>query len=128
MPTCTFEHNGAKVTVREEIGRDALDSPWLIHDLVTHITEEAGINRSELPDLAWGRVSWVINALLRSAVEGEVGIPWPESVDTVNDEEVFATYQAFMDAPAELVKKWREAMRKSNLEIPDPEDSPAAQK
>ncbi len=92
--------------MREAKGQDAFHQPYLLHDLVEKVTSQIGVERDQLPDLIWGDIT-------RS------GLPvYPR----VTAQELYLTYQALMDAPFALVENWRQALHKSDLETPHPED------
>lgn len=121
MPICTFQYKEATITVREELGRDALDSPWILHDLVVQVAADEGVEAKDLSNLVWARVDWFVSALLRSTVDGDIGLEWPD-LAKANGEEIYAAYQALLESKGNLVSLWRQTMRRSNLEVLDPED------
>lgn len=121
MPTDVFKHNGVTISVREKIGRDELNSPWLLHDLAQAITTKQEIEVDELSNLEWGCMAWFVDVLLRSEITGDLGFEWPD-LKTATVEELHAAYESLMDGDAELVRLWRNASKRADLEIADPED------
>lgn len=121
MPNDKFKYEDATVVIREKRGSDELDSPWVLHDLLERIKAENNISTEEVSNLIWSRIAWFVDILVRSEVTGDLGFPWPDYM-TATVEEVYEAYQALMSGPPELVKAWKHASRRANLEIVDPED------
>lgn len=121
MPNVTFQYNGATITVREAKGRDAFEQPYLLYDLVNLVCEHQQISRDALPDLEWANVKIFIQLLQRSTIEGDLGFPFPH-YPRITAEALYDAYAALMESPYALCEEWRQALRKSDLELPDPEE------
>lgn len=121
MPTVTFKYDGATISVREGIGRDEFDRNLPFWDMLRYIAEQEGASlNDDLPDHLQSRGLDVIKIILRSTVEGELGIPINGNVSDYENNH--AVYDALMDAPVNLIRLWRNALSNSDLEIPDPND------
>jgi len=128
MPNDKFKYEKATVTIRAKRGSDELDFPWILHDLVQMMVAEQKLkDADDLPLLEWGKVSWFVDILLRSEIKGKLGFVWPD-YKVAATEEIYKAYQSLMKGSPELVKAWKNASRRANLEIVDPEDLPDAQK
>ncbi|MHC4558864.1 MAG: hypothetical protein ACYS80_16350 [Planctomycetota bacterium] len=123
MPDKTFEYNGAKITIRHSTGRDALYAPVLNYDLVESLKADKASKgqEAEILRFEWASIIWYTSILMRSTVEGKLPFEWPD-YNTITAEQLFDTYNALMDGDIELVTLWRDAAKKADLEVIDPEE------
>lgn len=122
MPNETFNYNGATIHVRESIGRDELDAVYPRNALIVHIAKQMGITDdtplSDLPDNIFSRANFVIEAIMRSEIEGDLHLPIAQHIG--DKDAVITTYEALMLAPRKLVKAWERALSNADFDIPDP--------
>ena len=119
MPDVTFEWGKAKITVREQTGRDLIRLPYVRNEIQQAYIE--GIAPEEIND--WDRVDCNVFAsiLMRSTVTGNLDFPWP-SYQNNNRKELYDVFTRFMDSGSELIKLWLNALDDADLEALDPEE------
>ena len=119
MPDVTFEYGDAKVTVREQTGRDMIRLPYVRNEIQQAYIE--GIAPEKMTD--WDRVDCNVFAsiLMRSTVNGKLEFSWPDYQGS-NRKQLYTAFKCFMDSGSELIRLWLEALDNSDLEKPDPEE------
>ena len=125
MPDVTFEYGKAKITVREQTGRDVLRLSALQGELQIACAES--VKPKEIT--VWDRVECnkFARLMLRSTVNGKLDFPWPD-YETCTGQELYAALIMVMNSPPELPQKWLNALEEADLEVPDPEELPGAEK
>lgn len=119
MPDITFEWGKAKITVREQTGRDMIRLPYVRNEIQQAYIE--GIAPEEMSD--WDRVDCNVFAsiLMRSTVKGKLDSQWPDYQNS-NRPALYAAFTWFMNSGSELIRRWLGALDDADLEKPDPED------
>jgi len=110
MQQRSFSFNGAIITVRSEIGADALDSRLIGRPLLARV----GFDHRDV-----NRISYFVACVVQSTVEGDLGFPWVQP--GAKEEDVFACYQAWLAAPIALVMEWTSAIDAVNVPPGDPD-------
>jgi hypothetical protein len=125
--TETFEYNGAKITVREELGIDQLDQ-----QVYRRATRDKWYEDHEgvypIPDLVWNRIINAVGYLARTVkVVGKLpgGLKLPDMEDT---DGLYEAFWAFLTLPNDLILKWDAALSKVNRPTPTPEAPPGDDK
>lgn len=126
MPDVTFEWNKAKITVREEIGRDEWRIQYVRGDVQRAYALAKGKKQDALTQ--WERIDCNEFALilLRSSVKGSLGYPWPD-YEASTAEQLYAAFEQWTKSPCELIKTWYKAINDSDFKTPDPEGLPDAE-
>lgn len=126
-----FSYNGATITVRARIGRDAL---WFYPLLVDTVIGLCALRDQPVPDdfkdlgLELSDISWFTEAIQQSSVEGTLSFEWPAYGSAVSTpDQLAAAYDALMNGPYDLVEQWRKALQNTTPAI-DPKESPATRK
>lgn len=120
MRTQRFEYNGATITVREQLGIDALDAYALHRELVQRIAAEHKIEADAVLDsIHWNRITTYTEiVLLTQKVDGQLSVDLPPK-DAPFDQ-IYAGYKVFLDAPYDLLQQYSNALREINRKAPDP--------
>lgn len=129
----TFEHNGAKITVRESLGIDKMDMSVYRRFIRDCLLEEANTNKPDkqseitgIGDVAWNRIiNFVVFAVRTIKIKG-INFQVPTSFD---DENVWhEAYWKFLCLPGDLIEVWDDALVEINKTEPDPEAEPDDEK
>jgi hypothetical protein len=106
VKTLDFKFNGAVITVREEIGMDVFTKSGIHSILIQHL---APGENDQLNNGQWAAVIGYERILSRTVkVEGHLSVCLP-SPNASNDE-IIAGFNELMNAPADLVSAWKEAV------------------
>lgn len=112
MNTNTFEYNGAKITTREQIGRDVLNLRNLLFPKF-----------SMEPYLSDPNVMTFLEAITQSEIEGHLrGFELPQL--TATEAELHESYEAFQELPGDLMWRWLGSLRQVKTRNVDPDLAP----
>jgi len=129
MRTATIAYNGCKLTLREKLGRDVIDTPHLYDCIVSRLVkrdypslspDEREEKKSQYYEgLAATELVHTCNMLIQVAnVEGEL----PEGVillgNLPSDDTIFAAYESVLNAPYDFVLLWRNTISALGRLIP----------
>ncbi len=125
MQITSFQYKDATFKVRAKLGRDELDHPYVLHDLITVIKDDLGVEDAEdIPIHIWPRTRWFIQMLMRTEIEdneNSLGFAWLDCF-TATAQELFDLYTLLMNYDSELIIAWKAADKRSNLEEVLPND------
>ena len=133
MRTITIEYNGCKMTLRERLGRDVINIPYLYDCVVGYqvirdypdksMDEQKALRTSYYEGLWWSELYHVCHMILQvESVEGDL----PEGIKLLgnhpSDQTIIAAYESVLNAPDDFALLWRNAIL--TLEHPIPLASP----
>ena len=122
MPDVTFEYGEAKITVREQTGRDLLTKPYVLNEIQLAMAEGKGIDRDKLSNWEFADCIEFVPFLMRSTVNGDIGFTWPDDYETSSHAELYLALMKFMSSPRKLIEQWIDALERADMEKPDPEE------
>ena len=125
MPDVTFEYGDAKITVREQTGRDYFRLETLQATLQAAYRES--IAPTEMQNWNFADCNEVAPFILRSTVKGDLGFKWFQYDDSTY-KQLTVMVNGLLDSPVTLLKTWSKALKDADLEVPDPEELPGAEK
>jgi hypothetical protein len=125
MPDITFEWGKAKITVREQTGKDFFRLEILQASLQSAYRDS--IAPQKMTNWNFADCNEVAPFILRSTVIGKLDFTWTPYDDSTYEQYV-VMINGLLNSPLELLKAWREALNKADFEAPDPEELPGDEK
>lgn len=111
MREITVEKDGLSVTVRESIGSDVVEAPYIHAVIGEALAQRAGLNEiKSLPPRAWNSIV-IVTSIIQQVVT--VGGEWPFLFpDIDNNAEIVAFYDAALKEAAVYITLLKEALKK----------------
>jgi hypothetical protein len=137
MRTDTFDHYDASVTVRERIGADDIDMPFIVSMIAGVVLP--GVSLADMPNRVYLRCM-LFAAMVRQQVEikGDLGltVPGPNAGDDALKAFYAEMFESSDSRRRELLDKWTASLNRVNnppaaelhTKLNDPEQSSAASK
>lgn len=125
MPDVTFEYDDAKITVREQTGRDFFRLETLQATLQAAYRES--IAPMEMQHWLFADCNQAAPFILRSTVSGNLGFKFVP-YETATHKQFAVMVKGLAGSPLALIEPWSKALAKADLEVPDPEELPGAEK
>ncbi|MHC4620647.1 MAG: hypothetical protein ACYTEQ_23105 [Planctomycetota bacterium] len=128
----TFEHNGAKITVRESLGIDKMDMAVyrrFVREGILADQIEVDPKDILLHDIDWNRIINFVAIVARTLeIKGKMPNNFKLPSASSTEEEWYAAYWAFLFLPGDLIDLWDDELIAIDKTEPDPEAKPDDEK